>query len=107
MGEVKQVDFGKERNETAQRFARLLGIVQERHEDIYRRPEHYLQLAYDELYMLRAKIKLAQDALRAPVLTYESETKPQYERLETINVPLEEYRRLQRCAATVEVMLED
>ncbi len=77
---VIQHDFGKEERESARRFARLVGLVEERNQDILANPIKYLDQAHDEIVRLRLFIEELID------LTY-SET--------TMTVS----NRLSRCAA--------
>lgn len=61
---VTPVEFGKEHNEAVARFARLMGLVEEHHEDIRRDPIKHLKAASDEIVRVRLIVRDAMDAYR-------------------------------------------
>lgn len=62
--DVISVNFGKEEREHARKLARLLGLLEDHHEDILRDPVKYIKMASEENAKLRDQIEQAREVWR-------------------------------------------
>lgn len=104
---ITPVDFGKEHNEAVARFARLMGLVEEQHEDIRRNPLKHLKQAGDEIVRLRLVLRDAEDAYRRRrsarfIASIDDDTPPQKSNIETRVVTVEELEALRAVWAIVQ-----
>lgn len=104
---VTPVDFGKEHNEAVSKFARLMGLVEEHHEDIRRDPVKHLKRAGDEIVRLRLVLRDAEDAYkrrRFPVrfLDINPNVPPEKSNIETVRVTIEELEALRAAYAVIQ-----
>lgn len=104
---VTPVDFGKEHNEAVARFARLMGLVEEQHEDIRRDPVKHLQQAGDEIVRLRLVLRDAEEAYRRrrfPVqfMDIDPNVPPAKSNIETRVVTVEELEALRAAFAIIQ-----
>lgn len=102
---VTPVDFGKEHNEAVARFARLMGLVEEHHEDIRRHPVKHLQAASDEIVRLRLILRDAEDAYKRRRYRFQidaiDQPTPTRREIETRVVTLDEYEALKAAYAVI------
>lgn len=104
---VTPVDFGKEHNEAVSRFARLMGLVEEQHEDIRRHPVKHLKRASDEIVRLRLVLREAEDAYRRRrsarfIASIDDDGPPQKSNIETRVVTVEELEALRAAFAIIQ-----
>lgn len=98
---VREVDFGKDKNEARRTLCRLLGLLEAQEEELRTDPTRLFNMAGAEIARLQKVLRTADDALR-PVVQYMPEERPMLDPdLEPIRVTRGEYRRLKVCAEIV------
>lgn len=96
------VDFGKQKNDAARKFASLVGIIEKRYHEFMDDPVKFFELAGEEIQRREAIIRDATDALRTEVTESIMTTTIPYQGIETVVVRKDEYLRLKRCANIIE-----
>lgn len=104
MSEVIQINFGKEQREAANRLAHLLGLGEKRDADILSDPLKYFNAASAEISRLRSALKHAHEATTRIEMHRGADAT--FALPETLTVPADEFRRLQKCADIVAAALE-
>lgn len=98
---VTEHDFGKASRDTRRLLCRLLGLLEAQEEELRTDPVRLFGLSVEEISRLHRILRDANEAL-VPVLQWKHDDIPVRPDFNTMNVPLDEYRRLKACAAIVQ-----
>ena len=114
---VKEVDFGKDKNEARRTLCRLLGLLEAQEAELRDDPTRLFNMAGAEIARLQKTLRMADDAIARlqktlrmaddatrPLVQYMPDAGPPMldPDLEPIRVPRGEYRRLKLCADIVQ-----
>lgn len=100
MDNVVEVEFNKEVNETVQRFAKLVGLVEDNNDNILRDPVKYFNMAMEKIAGLQETIRRANDAL-LPKFEYMADDGVVLNSMETISMPYSRYVQLVECSEVI------